>query len=125
MARVAPLLLIMTMLSDGRAFAQIDFSGEWAARLHEDRLHRRDPPGPEIGDYTGLPINDAARLKADSWDASILTLREHQTQPSSVMYWHRSMANMRISKTVDDATQQVVAFKIYRSPGTAPAARHG
>jgi hypothetical protein len=63
-------------------------------------------------------MNDAARRKADSWDASILSVREHQTQPSSAVYWSRSAADMRISKVVDDATQEVLAFKIFRSPGT-------
>jgi hypothetical protein len=39
------------------------------------------------------------------------------------MLWARGMANMRISKIVDDATQQVVAFKIFRSPGTGGTGR--
>ncbi|HET9833889.1 MAG TPA: hypothetical protein VFP91_19335, partial [Vicinamibacterales bacterium] len=66
------------------AFAQIDLSGEWSGRYHEDQEHRI--PGPELGDYLGLPINDAARLKADSWDASILSLREHQAKPHPSTY---------------------------------------
>ena len=56
-----------------------DLAGEWAPRFHEDQPERI--PGPEIGDYLGLPINEAARLHADSWDASILTLPEHQCKP--------------------------------------------
>ena len=111
-------VVILAILSSGRASAQIDLSGEWAARLHEEVLLRRDPPGPSIGDYTGLPVNDAARLKADSWDASILSLREHQTTPSTAIYWARSLANMRITTIVDDKTQQITALEIYRAPGT-------
>src|SRR5580698_3617179 len=61
------------------AWAQLDPSGEWAPRFHEDQPERI--PGPEIGDYLGLPINDAARLRADAWDASLLTLPEHQCKP--------------------------------------------
>ena len=72
-------LLLLTIVWPGAAFAQRDLSGEWSARYHEDQEHRI--PGPALGDYTGLPINDAARLKADSWDASILSLREHQAKP--------------------------------------------
>ena len=49
-----------------------DLSGEWAPRFHEDQPERI--PGPDIGDYLGLPINEAARLHGDSWDASLLTL---------------------------------------------------
>ena len=78
--------------------AQVDLSGEWSARYHEDQEHRI--PGPELGDYTGLPINDAARLKADSWDASILSLREHQAKPHPSTYSLRGPANIRITKAV-------------------------
>src|SRR4051794_27735712 len=51
------------------AMAQVDFSGEWAPRFHEDQPER--VPGPELGDYLGLPISDTARLRADNWKASI------------------------------------------------------
>ncbi len=114
---VTVLLLISATLAGDRAWAQIDFSGEWAARLHEDQLHRNDglPGGLAVGDYTGLPINDAARLKADSWDASILSARERQTIPGPSVYGRA--ASVRISKIVDDDTQQVIGFKTYRSPG--------
>jgi hypothetical protein len=46
------------------AIAQVDFSGEWAPRFFEDQPER--VPGPELGDYLGLPINDAARMRADT-----------------------------------------------------------
>ena len=69
-------------------------SGEWSGRYHEDQAHRI--PGPALGDYTGLPINDAGRLKADSWDASILSLREHQAKPHPSTYSLRGPANIRI-----------------------------
>jgi hypothetical protein len=109
-----PLILCVAILSGVPAFGQIDLAGEWSVRIHEDLLQRRDPPGPDIGDYTGLPINDAARLRAESWDASILTVREHQTVPFSVAYQFRGGSSMRISKVVDDATQKVIALKILR-----------
>jgi hypothetical protein len=120
---VGLLLLFAAAFPARSAGAQIDLSGEWSARLHEDRLHRRDPPGPDVGDYTGLPINDAARHKAESWDASVLSLPERQAIPASALYGNRGAANLRISKVVDDATQQVVAFKLFRSPGGASATR--
>lgn len=111
----------MTLLTHSRATAQIDLSGEWANRVHEDQPHRI--PGPDIGDYSGLPLNDAARLRADSWDASIHSLREHQIQSYTAAYGSHGIANMRISKVVDDATQNVVAFKIFRSPGATDMTR--
>jgi hypothetical protein len=113
----ALLVFIGTILTVDVAWAQIDLTGEWAVRLHEDQLHRNDglPGGLAVGDYTGLPINDAARRKADSWDASILSARERQTIPGPSVYGRA--ASVRISKIVDDDTQQIVAFRIYRSPG--------
>ena len=60
-------------------FGQIDISGERAASVHEVQPHRG--PGAELGDYTGLPINDAVRQKASTWDASILSLPEQMAKP--------------------------------------------
>ena len=40
-----------------RRVAQVDFTGQWAPLYHEDTIERI--PGPELGDYTGLPLNEA------------------------------------------------------------------
>jgi len=45
------------------ATAQVDLTGEWAARQHEDQPERGG--GPEVGEYQGLAINDAARRCLD------------------------------------------------------------
>ena len=55
-----------TTLFSRTAFAQIELSGNWNPLLSEDQQER--VPGPAIGDYLGLPITDAARMKADAWD---------------------------------------------------------
>ena len=95
------------------AVAQIDLSGEWAPRFHEDQPERI--PGPDIGDYLGLPINEAGRLRGDSWDASLLTLPEHQCKPHPADYSPRGPANLRIWKEIDTATQQVIAWHTHIS----------
>jgi glyoxylase-like metal-dependent hydrolase (beta-lactamase superfamily II) len=99
------------------AFAQRDIAGEWSALYHEDQPHRI--PGPELGDYTGLPINDAGRLKADSWDASILTLREHQAKPHPSTYSLRGPANIRIRRELDPVTQQTIGYELFGTFGQA------
>jgi len=90
-----------------------DLTGEWAPRFHEDQPERI--PGPEIGDYLGLPINAGARLHADSWDASILTLPEHQCKPHPSDYSPRGPANLRIWKEIDTPTQQLIAYHTHIS----------
>src|SRR4029434_8310302 len=80
------------------AFAQVDFSGAWASLYQEDLPERL--PGPELGDYMGLPINDAARLRGDSYDADRISIvPEYQCRPRrrlsdarAVEHAHRSRA---------------------------------
>jgi hypothetical protein len=89
-------------------FGQIDFSGEWAPRFYEDQPER--VPGPELGDYLGLPINAAARMRADTWDASLLTLPEWQCRPHGADYIWRGPSNLTITKEVDPVTREITAF---------------
>ena len=107
------LFVLTVFVACSPLLAQRDPSGEWAPRFHEDQPERI--PGPEIGDYLGLPINDAARLRADSWSASLLTLPEHQCKPHPADYGPRGPANLRIWKEIDTATQQVLAYHTHIS----------
>ena len=106
--RPTPLLLLVTMLVSSPAFAQVDLSGEWAPIFHEDQPER--VPGPELGDYLGLPINDAARLRAETWDASIMTLPEWQCRPHSADYIVRGPSQLRIWKEVNPVTRGIIAW---------------
>lgn len=107
----AAALAVVVCSVPGRA--QLDPSGEWAPQFHEDFPERI--PGPEIGDYLGLPINDAARFRADTWDAELLTLPEHQCMPHPSDYAWRGPANLRIWKEVDRETQRLVAYHTHIS----------
>src|SRR5262245_51228415 len=71
-------LVVCCVLATPSAFAQVNLSGVWEnlGILHEDWPDRLF--GPELGDYGGVPLTDAARLRADSWDASLITLPEYQ-----------------------------------------------
>ncbi len=103
--RFGPVLVLLTAMP---VFAQVDFSGEWSPRFYEDQPER--VPGPELGDYLGLPINAAARMRADTWSASLLTLPEWQCRPHSADYIWRGPSQLRISKEVDPVTREVVAW---------------
>ena len=93
--------------------AQVLLTGDWRTLIQEDQPERGQ--GPDLGDYLGIPINDAARLRADSWDASRLTLQEHQCRVHVVPYIYRGPLQVRIWEEKDPDTQQVIAIKNYIS----------
>jgi cyclase len=117
MTRTLIIAALMIVSFTSPALAQRDLSGNWTALYHEDQPHRI--PGPELGDYTGIPLNDAGRLKADSWDASILTLREHQAKPHPSTYSLRGPANIRITRELDPVTQEIIGYELFGTFGQA------
>ena len=106
-------LSLATLLLAAPAVAQVDLSGNWATRQHEDQPDRG--PGVGLGDYAGMPITDAARQWAESWDASRLTNYEHQCRVHAVHYIYRGPLNVRIWEEKDPRTQDVIAIKHYIS----------
>ena len=106
------------LLSVAAAHAQSDMSGVWQPRFgganyFEDQTERG--PGPELGDYLGLPISDAARQFADSWDPSRITLPEEQCRVHVSPYIYRGPLNLRIWEEKDPKTQNLIAIKHYIS----------
>jgi cyclase len=109
------LLLLAALLATTPAFAQIDLSGEWSNLTHEDVNHRQSV---EIGDYAGLPINEAGRFKAESWDEAVLATHERQCIPHPVTYAMRGQpGNIRIGKIDDPDTGQIIAYTIHGTYG--------
>jgi cyclase len=118
MSLAKPSTLVLFVLALGLwsapAAAQTLLSGNWISfRTFEDEQDRG--PGPDLGDYTGIPINDAARLFAESWDASRLTLQEHQCRVHVAPYIFHGPLQLRIWEEKDPETQQVIAIKNYIS----------
>ena len=105
------LLFVVAAFVAAPAFAQVDLAGEWARDSHEDQPHRA--PGAELGDYTGHPLNLAARQKAESWDASILSQPEQQAKPHPAQYSMRGpQPNVRMQKIVDPLTGRLIAYTV-------------
>ncbi len=94
------------------ALAQgFDLTGEWASRTHED-LPIRGMPGPDLGDYTGLPLNDAGRQKADSWDPIVLSQLERQAQPHPAVYSSRGPAPTLFVSPIQSNAGALVGYRI-------------
>ncbi len=89
----------------------VDLSGNWGPVFHED-AHERGP-GPELVNYLGLPINDAARNYALAWDPSRFTVPEHQCEVHIVGYIYRGPVNLRIWENRDPVTQKLISIGNY------------
>jgi cyclase len=111
MRSVAILFSLLVLNGAAPAHAQVLLDGEWSPVFDEDQPERL--PGPDLVDYLGIPINDAARLRAESWNASRLTLQEHQCRVHISPYIYRGPMDLRIWEEKDPDTQQVVAIKNY------------
>jgi glyoxylase-like metal-dependent hydrolase (beta-lactamase superfamily II) len=90
------------------AFAQMELSGEWAGKYHEDQTDRI--PGDVQGDFSGVPLNDAARMYAESYDVRRVVLLEHQCAPYNLAHIFRGPMQFRIYEEKDPATQQIIAY---------------
>ena len=116
MARMAHRMLLVIvgaglMLGMARpAAAQIDLTGSYNTLMHEDQPER--VPGPAIGDYLGLPINDNARAFAEAWSPSRLTVPEHQCRAHSSPYILRGPLNLRIWDERDPQTNIIIAIHL-------------
>ena len=103
--------VLLLIASPQAAFAQADFVGHWAPLYHED--HPERIPGPELGDYLGIPLNEAGRLRADSYDADRLSVvPEYQCRPHAGDYMMRGLANMRVDAILDPLTQRMTAIHL-------------
>jgi glyoxylase-like metal-dependent hydrolase (beta-lactamase superfamily II) len=113
---VAPRVAIRAQAPSPRQIAEaaatpMSLIGEWTGRYHEDFPDR--VPGQEPNDYTGLPLNDAARLYADSFDVERTTLLEHICSPYALPYMFHGPVQFRIWETHDPDTQERIAINMF------------
>ena len=92
------------------AYAQVDFSGLWQYRHHEDQTERG--PGALPGDFLQVPINDAARFRGDTADATLYALPEWQCRPHGSTNIWRSVHPVRIYNDTDSKTGLTTAIHV-------------
>jgi hypothetical protein len=93
---------------------QVDLTGMWSASLgNHEELPLRGDPGVEVGEYVGIPLNEAARQKAESWMPTMHSLLEWQGRPHPVTYSMRApRPDFRLGAVVDPKTEQLIAYTI-------------
>jgi len=104
---VLPALLL---LASSPAFAQIDLTGQWGARNHEDAPYSGG--AMLMADYMGLPINDEARARADAWSMSYMAMPERQCIMYTSHYVVLGPQSMQISSDIDPISGNVIAWKM-------------
>lgn len=97
---------IAGFLTSVPVWAETDLTGYWAPIMHEDRVFRT--VGPSLGDYSGLPINDAAKAIADVWNPDDNYKPENQCEMHGAAYIMRSP--LRFELSYDDA--ETISIKI-------------
>ena len=109
---MAPRFALAIIACGALAYAQSDFTGKYRKLNHSDAAKRGS--GPEIGDYTGMPLNDAARMRADSWEASLFTIPEYQCRPHTGPYFERGFSGTTVKwwAESDPRTEKMVAWRI-------------
>ncbi len=101
--------LLVALAAASPALAQISLVGEWTGKYHEDFDDR--VPGDLQGDFTGVPMNDAARRYADAFNVTRVTVLEHQCQPYNVAHIYRGPLQFRLWEDKDPATQEIIAYR--------------
>ena len=87
-------LSIAAFLITQAAAAQSMINGYWAPLAHQDSYHYLG--GPDPGDFSGLPITDAARKIAQQYDADEFEMPELMCRPFPATYGPRSISTMRL-----------------------------
>jgi hypothetical protein len=101
---------LAALLAAAPASAQVDLSGTWESKHHEDWIERW--PGPDVADFLGLPINEDARVKALSYSSSALSIPERQCLYYQPTYTYVGPFGLRIWAEFNQATGETVAWRL-------------
>ena len=123
-SRIATGLMFLAALASRPLFAQerspVDLTGTWRWLHHQDAYETGEGPGADPGEYWGLPLNDAARMRADTYSEEwVTTSTLLQCRPRPVDYQPLGLDPMQIEKVVDPLNRQLVAYRVSyeKTPG--------
>jgi len=109
---------VMILCLSFPALAQIDLSGSWASKNHEDALERGAGPNPD--DFAGIPFNESGRAKALSYMQSQISMPERICAFYS--QWHMMVGTfgIKIWNETDRLTGKTVAWVVGEWEDRAP-----
>jgi cyclase len=113
------LVAVIATLANVQAFGQPprpqnppDITGEWQLQSDEDPGALGNLGQPPLGDYSGIPFNDAGRMRAETSAESLWGTPEYQCRPHSAPHQWRGLGGARILKEQDPLTRDIKAYHI-------------
>jgi cyclase len=104
------LVSLRPLAQGGPARPQIapDIAGEWRLENNEADTTAQPP----LGDYLGIPFNDAGRMRSDTTAESIWGTPEYQCRPHSAPHQWRGLGGARILKEQEPLTREVKVYHL-------------
>lgn len=108
-ARVcSALVVVLLSVATARpACAQFEFTGSWTALSTEDVSNDSLPV-----DYMGLPLTEEGRVKALSYQDSVLAMVEHQCEAWPATYLATGGFPLKISRETESIKGTVISYTI-------------
>jgi len=101
-------VLSVLLVPSKPAFAQVGLSGMWSPRQYND--------GRDIGDYTGIPLNEAGLLRAETFSPEQVDLPENVCRPHPIDLGFRvAPSQLQITEDADPITKRVISYR-FRTP---------
>src|SRR6266705_2269456 len=106
----AATLVIVPLFAQGpaRPAIPIDIAGEWRLENNEEDTTAQPP----LGDYLGIPFNDAGRMRSDTTAESIWGTPEFQCRPHAYPHQWRGLGGARMQKEQDPMTRDDKTYHI-------------
>jgi hypothetical protein len=106
---IACAALLLTPMLAIPVWAQMDIAGRWN-RVNAEDTRALGGEGSHVGDYTGIPLSEAGRIRAETWDPTVLSERERQAQPHNTQYFQvRTPSN--IERVTNPITGALIAYQ--------------
>ncbi len=104
------LLMSIPQFAQGpaRPTIPVDISGEYRLENNEEDTTAQPP----LGDYLGIPFNDAGRMRSDTTAESIWGTPEYTCRPHAFPHQWRGLGGARILKEQDPLTREIKVYHI-------------
>jgi hypothetical protein len=103
-------ILATLFTTSAPAFAQVDLAGQWQTINHLEARTRG--PGPDLGDYLGIPLNDEGRAAALTFSYSMVSMTERMCMYNSQNLLTNDAPSLEIARINDPVNGNLIGWKL-------------